>query len=139
MLALIWSHLLFVLPYVFLMLADPYRSLDERYARTGLCLGAGRGRVFLSLTLPLLLRPILSAMAVGFSVSLSLYLPTLFAGAGRFETLATEAVALATGGDRRLAGVFGFLQAGLPLLGFAIALLLPALVYRNRRGLKVGG
>ena len=40
--ALIWSHLLFVLPYVFLMLADPYRALDERYRRTGLCLGAGR-------------------------------------------------------------------------------------------------
>ena len=39
--ALIWSHLLFVLPYVFLMLADPYRALDERYRRTGLCLGAG--------------------------------------------------------------------------------------------------
>ena len=139
LLALIWSHLLFVLPYVFLMLADPYRGLDERYARTGLCLGAGRARVFFRLTLPLLLRPILAAAAVGFSVSLSLYLPTLFAGAGRFETLATEAVALATGGDRRLAGVFGFLQAAMPLAGFALALLLPALVYRNRRGLKVGG
>ena len=119
LLALIWSHLLFVLPYVFLMLADPYRGLDERYARTGLCLGAGRGRVFFGLTLPLLLRPILAAAAVGFSVSLSLYLPTLFAGAGRFETLATEAVALATGGDRRLAGVYGFLQAALTLSGFA--------------------
>jgi putative thiamine transport system permease protein len=139
LLALIWSHLLFVLPYVFLMLADPYRGLDERYARTGFCLGAGRARVFFGLTLPLLLRPILAAAAVGFSVSLSLYLPTLFAGAGRFETLATEAVALATGGDRRLAGVFGFLQAALPLAGFAVALLLPTYVYRNRRGLKVGG
>ncbi len=139
LLALVWSHLLFVLPYVFLMLADPYRRLDERYARTGLCLGAGRVRVFFGLTLPLLLRPILAAAAVGFAVSLSLYLPTLFAGAGRFETLATEAVALATGGDRRLAGVFGFLQTALPLLGFAAALLLPALIYRNRRGLRVSG
>jgi len=139
LLALIWSHLLFVLPYVFLMLADPYRGLDERYARTGFCLGAGRARVFFRLTLPLLLRPILAAAAVGLSVSLSLYLPTLFAGAGRFETLATEAVALATGGDRRLAGVFGFLQAALPLAGFGFALLLPAVVYRHRRWLKVGG
>ena len=33
-LAVIWTHLLFVLPYVFLTLADPYRSLDPRYART---------------------------------------------------------------------------------------------------------
>ncbi|MEM9439756.1 MAG: ABC transporter permease, partial [Pseudomonadota bacterium] len=33
---LIWSHLLFVLPYVFLALADPYRALDPRYARIAL-------------------------------------------------------------------------------------------------------
>jgi len=35
-LALVWSHLLFVLPYVFLTLGDPSRALDERYARTAL-------------------------------------------------------------------------------------------------------
>ena len=29
----VWAHLLFVLPYVFLSLADPYRALDPRYAR----------------------------------------------------------------------------------------------------------
>jgi putative thiamine transport system permease protein len=133
--ALIWSHLLFVLPYVFLMLADPYRALDERYRRTGLCLGAGESRVFFAVTLPMLLRPILLAAAVGFSVSIALYLPTLFAGAGRFTTLATEAVAANAGADRRLAGVYGFLQAALPLAGFALALLLPRLVFRHRRGL----
>ena len=33
-LAVVWAHLLFVLPYVFLTLADPYRSLDPRYARS---------------------------------------------------------------------------------------------------------
>src|SRR5262249_21372642 len=82
--ALIWSHLVFVLPYVFLMLADPYRALDERYRRTGLCLGAGEQRVFLAVTLPMLLRPILLATAAGFSVSIALYLPTLFACPGRF-------------------------------------------------------
>src|SRR3546814_7004226 len=32
-LALVWSHLLFVLPYVFLTLGDPYRALDGRFAR----------------------------------------------------------------------------------------------------------
>jgi putative thiamine transport system permease protein len=135
LLALIWSHLLFVLPYVFLMLADPYRALDERYRRTGLCLGAGESRVFFAVTLPMLLRPILLAAAVGFSVSIALYLPTLFAGAGRFTTLATEAVAANAGADRRLAGVYGFLQAALPLAGFALAMLLPRLVFRHRRGL----
>ena len=134
--ALIWSHVLFVLPYVFLMLADPYRALDERYARTGLCLGAGQGRLFFRVMLPLLLRPTLIAAAVGFSVSIALYLPTLFAGAGRFDSLTIEAVAASAGGDRRIAGVYGFLQAGLPLAGFALALILPAVLFRHRRGMQ---
>ncbi len=134
--ALIWSHLLFVLPYVFLMLADPWRALDERYIRTGLCLGAGRGRVFFVVMLPMLLRPILIAASVGFSVSIALYLPTLFAGSGRFDSLTVEAVAASAGGDRRIAGVYGFLQAALPLAAFAAALILPAIAFRHRRGLR---
>jgi putative thiamine transport system permease protein len=137
--ALVWSHLLFVLPYVFLMLADPWRALDERYIRTGLCLGAGRGRLFIAVMLPMLLRPILVASAVGFSVSIALYLPTLFAGSGRFDSLTMEAVAASAGGDRRIAGVFGFLQAALPLLAFAAALILPAIAFRHRRGMRGHG
>jgi putative thiamine transport system permease protein len=135
--ALVWSHLLFVLPYVFLMLADPYRALDERYIRTGLCLGAGRGRLFFRIILPLLLRPILIAAALGFAVSIALYLPTLFAGAGRYDSLTIEAVAASTAGDRRISGVYGFLQAALPLAGFLLALLLPTLVFRQRRGMRL--
>jgi putative thiamine transport system permease protein len=135
--ALVWSHLLFVLPYVFLMLADPYRALDERYIRAGLCLGAGRGRLFYMVILPMLLRPILIAAAVGFAVSIALYLPTLFAGAGRFDSLTIEAVAASAGGDRRLSGVYGFLQAALPLAGFVGALVLPGYVFRRRRGMRV--
>ena len=84
--ALVWSHLLFVLPYLFLSLADPYRALDERYPRAALCLGARPGRVFWRVKLPMLLRPVLFAFAVGFAVSVTQYLPTVFAGAGRFAT-----------------------------------------------------
>ncbi len=135
--ALVWSHLLFVLPYVFLMLADSYRALDERYTRTGLCLGAGHGRLFYFVVVPMLLRPILIAAAVGFAVSIALYLPTLFAGAGRFDSLTIEAVAASAGGDRRLCGVYGFLQAALPLAGFAGALVLPGFLFRRRRGMRV--
>ncbi len=134
-LALVWSHLLFVLPYVFLVLADPYRALDERYARSALCLGASPDRVFWRVKLPMLLRPVLFALAVGFAVSVAQYLPTLFAGGGRFATLTTEAVALAGGADRRVMGVFAFLQAILPLAGFALALGVPAWLDRRRRAL----
>ncbi len=135
-LALVWSHLLFVLPYVFLTLADPYRALDERYARSALCLGASPDRVFWRVKLPMLLRPVLFALAIGFAVSVAQYLPTLFAGGGRFATLTTEAVALAGGADRRVMGVFAFLQSLLPLAAFGLALAVPAWLFRRRRALR---
>ncbi|MEQ8967734.1 MAG: ABC transporter permease subunit, partial [Azospirillaceae bacterium] len=134
MAALVWAHLLFVLPYVFLTLADPWRALDPRYARTAACLGASPARVFWKVKLGLLLRPIAVAAAVGFAVSVAQYLPTVFAGAGRLPTLTTEAVGLAAGADRRLVGVFAFAQAGLPMLAFALALALPRLLRPGRRG-----
>ena len=134
--ALVWSHLLFVLPYVYLALAAPYRALDARYERTARCLGAGPARVFWRVKLPILLRPILIAASIGFAVSVSQYLPTLFAGAGRYTTLTTEAVSLSAGADRRVVAVFAFAQGALPFLGFALALLLPAWLYRHRAGLR---
>ena len=136
-LALLWNHLVFVLPYVFLSLADPYRVWDERYSRTALCLGASPNRVWLRIKLPMLLRPILIALAVGFAVSVGQYLPTLFASGGRYPTLITEAVTLAAGGDRRIIGVYALLQMVTPFIVFSLALLIPAWLYRDRRGLQV--
>lgn len=133
--ALVWAHLLFVLPYVFLALADPWRALDPRYARIAACLGASPARVFFAVKLPLLLRPLTVAAAIGFAVSAALYLPTLFAGGGRWTSLTTEAVTLASGGDRRVLGVYAFAQAAFPLIVYAAALALPAILYRNRKGM----
>ncbi len=135
--AVAWAHLVFVLPYIFLSLADPYRSWDDRYARAAMCLGASPLRVFCRVKLPMLLRPIVVATAVGFAVSVGLYLPTLFAGAGRLDTLTTEAVSLASGADRRAIGAYALLQMILPFIAFALAAVLPAWLFRNRRGLRV--
>jgi putative thiamine transport system permease protein len=135
--ALLWSHLIFVLPYVFLSLADAYRAWDERYARSARCLGANALRVWFKIKLPMLLRPLLIATAVGFAVSVAQYLPTLFAGAGRYPTLTTEAVALSAGGNRYAMGVYGYLQLLLPWLIFALAQLIPAWLFRQRRGLQL--
>ena len=126
---------MFVLPYVFLALADPWRALDPRYARTAECLGLSPGQVLLRVKLPMLLRPILTAAAIGFAVSVAQYLPTLFAGAGRLTTLTTEAVGLAGGADRRVIGVYAFAQSILPLLAFAAALAVPAILFRKRAGM----
>ncbi|NEX44609.1 ABC transporter permease [Pseudotabrizicola algicola] len=136
-LAVAAAHLVFVLPYVFLSLAPAYRAWDGRIATAGLALGASPARVFWRLRLPMLLRPVLTAAAVGVAVSVGQYLPTLLIGGGRVETLTTEAVALSSGGNRRLIGAYALLQMLLPALGFALALLLPALAFRNRRGMAV--
>ncbi|WP_417811679.1 ABC transporter permease [Thalassospira alkalitolerans] len=135
LMSVVVAHLIFVLPYVFLSLADPFRALDPRYSQTALCLGASPMRVFWSVRLPLLTRAVLTAFAVGIAVSVGQYLPTLLIGAGRFATVTTEAVALASGGDRRMIGIYGILQMILPFAGFAVSLLIPAFLFRHRRGM----
>jgi putative thiamine transport system permease protein len=131
--AVAWAHALFVFPYVMLALSDPWRALDPRYARAAAALGATPGRTFLFVKLPILFRPIAIAFAIGVSVSVAQYLATLFAGGGRVPTLTTEALALASGGDRRVAAIAGFLQALLPMAVYLAALMAPRLVYANRR------
>ena len=135
LLAVAWAHFVFVLPYVALSLVDPFAALDPRFAASAAALGAGPARIFGTIKLPLLLRPILVAAAVGFGVSIAQYLPTLFAGAGRVATVTTEAVTLSSGGDRRVIGVFAVLQAALPLVGYGLAFLGPAVLFRRRRGM----
>lgn len=135
----IFAHVIFVLPYVYLSLADPWRAWDTRYAAVAHGMGHNANRVFWSVRLPMLLTPILTAAAVGFAVSIGQYLATLLIGSGRFPTITTEAVALASGGDRRVIGVYALIQALLPLIGFTAALTLPALLYRNRRAMRANG
>jgi putative thiamine transport system permease protein len=132
--AVLWAHLVFVLPYLFLSLADAWRAYDERYTRSALALGAARWRVFWRVKLPILLPPVLLACAVGFAVSVGQYLPTLFAGAGRVATLTTEAVTLSAGADRRVIGTWALLQAAFPLVVYAAAVLLPRALRRPGGG-----
>jgi putative thiamine transport system permease protein len=139
MLGLWLVHLVFVLPYAYLALAGPWRAFDGRLVLAARSLGAKRGKVFLRIRLPVLLRPILVATALCFSVSVALYLPTQLVSGGRIETVTTQAISLASGLDRRLIGVLALVQAGLPALAFALANALPALVHRRRLGLHGGG
>jgi putative thiamine transport system permease protein len=120
--AVVWAHLVFVLPYLFLSLCDPWRALDPRYARSAASLGASPLRVLVVVKIPLLARPLLVACAVAFAVSVAQYLPTVFAGNGLVATLTKEAVTLASGADRRVVGAYATIQALLPMAAFAIAI-----------------
>ena len=129
-------HFVFVLPYVFLSLSDPWRAWDGRLARVANGLGRDANAVLWRLRLPMLVRPVLAAAAVGFAVSVGQYLPTVLIGQGRLTTITTEAVALASGGNRRVVGVYAVLQMALPFVVFALATAVPALLYRHRRAMR---
>ncbi len=133
--AVIWGHWLFVFPYLMIALKGPWEAADPRLECSAAALGAGSWRRLWRVKLPVLLAPLLTAAAVGFAVSVAQYLPTLFLGGGRIETLTTEAVALASGSDRRVAAVHAVLQALLPWGAFLAALAVPAILHRERRGL----
>ena len=112
----LWSHLIFVLPYCFLTLGDTYRSFENKYKLVSLGLGVSPWKFFWKIKFILLLEPILLVFAIGFSVSIALYIPTLFAGAGRINTITTEAVSLSSGANRKTIGVYAILQMLLPYL-----------------------
>lgn len=129
------GHTVFVLPYVLLVLAEAYRRFDPRWLMLARTLGASSTRSYWTVRLPIMFAPCLAALAVGLAVGVGQYLPTLLLGAGRVETVTTTAVALASGGDRRVVGAWALAQAVVPAAGFALALWVPRLVWRRRRAL----
>lgn len=134
--AVVWVQAIYVFPYMMIALSDPWRALDRRLLQMAALLGAGPWRRLFRVRLPCLLQPIMTAAAIGFSVSAAQYLPTLFLGEGRVATLTTEAVALSSGADRRIAATYGLLQTLLPLMGYGLAFAVPWLMFRNRRALS---
>jgi len=126
-----FTHLLFVLPYVFLSLSSSYRRLDPRFSNVAASLGATPCKVFLQVKLPQLFAPILIAAALGLAISFGQYLPTLLAGGGRIATITTEAVTLANGASRRTSAVYAIMQIVLPLIGFILAWVLPKCFFKS--------
>ena len=123
------AHSLAALPYVLIALSPAYGAFDVRYAQLCASLGQRRWRFLLRVKWPLLKAALSAALAVGFAVSVAQYLPTLFIGGGRYASVTTEAVTLASGGQRSLTAAYAWLQWLLPVLGFALA----AWVGRPRR------
>tara|TARA_R110001583_G_scaffold16561_17_gene67920 strand:+ start:21894 stop:23741 length:1848 start_codon:yes stop_codon:yes gene_type:complete len=118
----LWSHVFFVFPYIYLSLDGPWRSYDRRFNKVGLSLGKSPLKVWWTIKMPQLIPAISIAMAVGISVSLAQFLPTLMLGAGRISTITTEAVALSSGQDRRIMAIYALLQTITPLIFFALAI-----------------
>lgn len=130
-LSLTLVHLVFVAPYLFLALAPAWSAYDRRYEQVAASLGRSAWTILWRIKLPMLSRAVLASLAIGFAVSVGLYLPTLLIGAGRITTITTEAVALASGGNRRVIGAYALAQMLLPALGFLLAHLSARLIWRR--------
>ena len=93
-------------------------------------------KIFCCVKCPQILRPVLVTLAVGFSVSIAQYMPTLWLGAGRFPTLTTEAVALSSGGSTGILAAQALWQLLLPLVAFTLMAGLSLWVGHRRQGLR---
>ena len=128
-----YAHWVYTLPYVVLILAVAWRELDPNWNNAASVLGASYWKVLFRIRLPLLLKPVLQAMAVAVAVSVAQYLPTALLGAGRHNTLAIEVVTSFGGVDRRIIATLAVLQSLLPLIVFSLALLIPAAMQQKRQ------
>ncbi len=128
-----WAHVFFAFPFVYLALDGPWKSFDTGLTRVALSLGKSPFQTWWKVKMPILLPAIVFAWAVGISVSLAQYLPTLMLGAGRISTITTEAVALSSGFDRRVTAIYAIWQALLPLFFFTFAIMISRLPIKCRR------
>lgn len=124
--AIIALHLMYVLPYVYLTLKGPYLAYNEDYLLQANRLNHRPWRHYVCVKLAMLKPALFTAFAMGFSVSIAQYLPTLIAGEGRYSTLTTEAVAQAASGDRKQVGSMALLQAFFPVMVFWLAQIIPS-------------
>ena len=134
--AVVWGHLLWVMPWMLFILQPAWQRIDSRLILIAQTLGWSRAKIFFYVKCPIMLRPALIAFAVGFSVSIAQYMPTLWLGAGRFPTLTTEAVALSSGGSNGILAAQALWQLLLPLIIFALTALVAKWVGYVRQGLR---
>jgi putative thiamine transport system permease protein len=112
------AHLTPAFAYAWIVLKGPYRAFDPRYRAIAKGLDVSDWRFWWTAKMPLLRPALLSALAVGFAVSIAQFVGAQLMAAGRFSTLPIEAVTLASGGNRALTAAFALLLAIPPALAF---------------------
>jgi len=131
-LTVVYSHWVYALPYVVLILAIAWREHDPAWHHAAQAIGGSYFRIFWRIHLPMLAKPLSQAAAVALAVSVAQYLPTLLLGAGRYQTLAIELVTSFGGVDRRVIAALALLQSLLPLVAFFGALIIPWVILKPR-------
>ena len=128
------AQLIPVLPYTLFALVGVFARYDPHYEYQALALGAARPRVFLRVTLPLVLPGVVVATLFAFLVSWSQYLLTLLIGGGRIITLPLLLFAATSGGNPTSIAILALVFIVPPLLIIALVAR-----YLADRGTVVGG
>ena len=116
LISLVWVEILYVLPYCFILLGPAFRDINIQYLYLASSLGKSRLQRLFLIKIPLISSSILTAFAIGIIISLSLYTPVYFIGAGRITTLNVETLNLALSGSRQDLGVATVYQIIIPIL-----------------------
>jgi len=99
-------HTVFSLPYALRILIHVFELVGDRHEQQAAMLGASWGRVFYSVTLPLVMPGALSAATMSFIISFSQYITTFMIGGGRVITLPLYLVPHVQGGEWHVASVY---------------------------------
>lgn len=119
--AVLAGHVLFILPYVVILLCEGWRGISPELEQQARLLGAKPQQIFVHVALPLLAPSLALAGGFGFIVSLSQYLPTLLLGGGQVNTLSTILLPIIRNGERGPAAVLATVFV-LAALGFCLLL-----------------
>ena len=119
-LTLLLGHLFYVFSYVYLLLQEQEKLYDPRYSFVGLSLGKSARLVYWKIKLPIVEKSLRAAFAIGFSVSFSLYITTLFLTSGRVPTLVTETLAIISSYQLRQAALYAGILSLAPFLMFLL-------------------
>ena len=87
MLTLVLAHSCFCIPYVYLLVRARLAGLDKSYTEAATNLGAGTWRVFLDITLPLVMPAVISGILLSFAMSFDDVIISIFVTGPRTNTL----------------------------------------------------
>jgi putative spermidine/putrescine transport system permease protein len=121
MVGVILVHLIPVLPYTVFSLTSVFARYDPTYEHQALVLGAGRLRIFFTITLPMILPGLVVAALFAFLISWSDYLLTLFLGSGQVLTLPILLFSTAAGGNPTTIAALSLLFIAPPILCIVLA------------------
>ena len=114
------GHVIVALPYTIHILRGLTLRIGSELEEQAQILGASEGRAFYTVSLPLLLPGILSALSMAYIISFSQYFLTLLIGGGQVKTLSLVMVPFIMSGDRTLASAYALVFLVTSLLVFII-------------------